>query len=162
MIRKALPTDASRLTEILIFAKRTAYRPIFQADNVSFNEMQILDLALHYRDDVGALEDVYVYDDGIVRGMIHISRKSETVWELNELYVDPFFQRQGIGKHLVNAFLSMAIDHKVSNTYLWVLEKNAVARIFYESFGYQWDGTKALQSGTKEYILKYTLTCCEF
>ncbi len=29
-IRKAAPGDASRLAEILIFAKRAAYRPIFR------------------------------------------------------------------------------------------------------------------------------------
>lgn len=45
MVRKATKMDASRLAEILIFAKRTAYRPIFQDDLVSFNEMQVLDLA---------------------------------------------------------------------------------------------------------------------
>lgn len=46
MIRRAEIKDASRLAEILIFAKRTAYRQIFNNDNVSFNEMQVLDLAL--------------------------------------------------------------------------------------------------------------------
>ena len=44
-IRKAEKKDASRLAEILIFAKRTAYRPIFENDYVSFQEMQVLDLA---------------------------------------------------------------------------------------------------------------------
>lgn len=44
MIRRAEIKDSSRLAEILIFAKRTAYREIFKNDNVSFNEMQVLDL----------------------------------------------------------------------------------------------------------------------
>ena len=35
MIRAASKKDASRLAEILIFAKRMAYRPIFQNDIVS-------------------------------------------------------------------------------------------------------------------------------
>ena len=51
MLRAALPADASRLAEIQIFAKRTAFRPIFQNDYVSFQEMQVLDLALSFRDD---------------------------------------------------------------------------------------------------------------
>ena len=39
MIRAAVPADASRLAEIQIFAKRTAFRTIFQNDYVSFQEM---------------------------------------------------------------------------------------------------------------------------
>ena len=42
MIRKATKEDASRLAEIQIYAKRYSYRSIFQNDEVSFNEMQVL------------------------------------------------------------------------------------------------------------------------
>lgn len=42
MLRKAGNMDISRIAEILIFTKRTTYRPIFKNDNVSFNEMQVL------------------------------------------------------------------------------------------------------------------------
>jgi hypothetical protein len=52
MIRKAATKDASRLAEILIFVKRTAYRLIFNNDKVSFNEMQLLNLALAFRDNI--------------------------------------------------------------------------------------------------------------
>lgn len=62
MIRRAETKDSSRLAEILIFAKRTAYRQIFNDDNVSFNEMQVLDLALEFRDKESKLNDVYVND----------------------------------------------------------------------------------------------------
>lgn len=46
MIRKATKEDASRLAQIQIYAKRYSYRSIFQNDEVSFNEMQVLKLAL--------------------------------------------------------------------------------------------------------------------
>ena len=45
MIRRATIADASRIAEILIFAKRTNYRKIFQNDKVSFGEMQVYLLA---------------------------------------------------------------------------------------------------------------------
>lgn len=45
MIRVATIKDASRLAEIQIFSKRKAFRPIFQNDDVSFNEMSVLRLA---------------------------------------------------------------------------------------------------------------------
>lgn len=50
MIRVATIKDASRLAEIQIFSKRKAFRPIFQNDDVSFNEMSVLRLALYYQD----------------------------------------------------------------------------------------------------------------
>ena len=65
VIRPAVPADASRLAEIQIFAKRTAFRSVFQNDFVSFNEMQVLDLALRFRDDPDMRKDVFVWDDGI-------------------------------------------------------------------------------------------------
>jgi diamine N-acetyltransferase len=99
MIRQAERKDASRLAEILIFAKRAAYRPIFKNDEVSFNEMQVLDLALAFRDNEGGVDDLFVYDDGIVKGLIKWGKEenSETYIRIHELYVDTFFQGQGIG-----------------------------------------------------------------
>ena len=40
MIRKAQTKDISRLAEIEVFGKRVAYRPIFQDDDGSFNQIQ--------------------------------------------------------------------------------------------------------------------------
>ena len=107
-IRKAQKKDASRLAEILIFAKRTAYRPIFQNDIVSFNEMQVLDLALYFQNAPESLSGLFVYDDGIVRGLIRIGAPPDlpSSLELKELYVDPFFQGKGAGSRLMKFFLS--------------------------------------------------------
>ena len=67
MLRAAAAADASRLAEIYIFAKRMAYRPIFNDDLVSFNEMQVLPLALDLRDREEARKGLFVWDDGIIR-----------------------------------------------------------------------------------------------
>lgn len=159
MIRKAAAADASRLAEILIFAKRTAYRPIFQDDAVSFNEMQVLDLALSYRNIPEMLEEVYVYDDGIVKGMMkwdgNLSDGPKSIWMLKELYVDPFFQKQGVGRNLMLNFLSSARERQASEACLWVLEKNTVARRFYEAMGFQFNGVRKLEPGTTQYLFKY-------
>lgn len=71
-IRKAAPQDASRLAEILIFAKRMHYRSIFHNDKVSFGEMQVLPLAQEYLENEEKTENVWVYDDEFVKGMIHV------------------------------------------------------------------------------------------
>ena len=43
-IRKAEEKDIPRIAEILVFAKRSAYRPIFQNDEVSFNVITVLNV----------------------------------------------------------------------------------------------------------------------
>lgn len=157
MIRPALKKDASRLAEILIFAKRMAYRPIFQNDIVSFQEMQVLDLALFYRDCPQALTNVAVFDDGIVKGMIHWNQNSdfENTWELIEIYVDPFFQQQGVGTALMKHFLSSANTNGVQTVFLWVLEKNMDARKFYETLGCHNTNIKEEVEHTEQYAVKY-------
>ena len=44
MIRKATMQDVPRIAEIIVFGKRVAYRPIFNNDIVSFNELQVVNL----------------------------------------------------------------------------------------------------------------------
>ena len=71
MIRKATPSDLSRIAEILVFVKRIKYRPIFQNDAYSFGELQVLRVAEKYAES-NILDNIYVYDDGIVKGLNHI------------------------------------------------------------------------------------------
>ncbi len=94
-IRKAETRDLSRIAEILVFVKRINYRPIFQNDAYSFGELQVLNVARQYAAPE-ILGRLWVYDDGIVKGLIHIEGE-----EIRELYVDHFFQGQGIGAQLI-------------------------------------------------------------
>ncbi len=143
MIRKATEEDASRIAEILVFVKRMKYRPIFKDDVYSFVEMQVLPIAKKYIE-AGIIENMFVYDDGIVKGLIHIEGN-----EIVELYVDHFFQGQGIGSALVEY-----AKEQFPITYLWVIEKNIDAIGFYEAHGFHLTSTKKLEEGTTEYIVK--------
>lgn len=161
MIRRAEIKDASRLAEILIFAKRTAYRQIFNNDNVSFNEMQVLDLALDFRDKESELNDLYVYDDGIVKGLIKWGNSDnsdiENSIEIFELYIDTFFQGQGIGSILIKDCIKHAKKHNIRKIFLWVLEKNYNARKIYENHGFKADDLSKFEDGTTEILLRYKL-----
>ncbi len=143
-IRKAVTQDASRIAEILIFTKRMNYREIFKNDEVSFGEMQVYPLAKSYIEDSDKLADVWVYDDGIVKGMLHIE---ET--QIEELYVDTFFENQGIGTEL----MEFAIN-KMNCECLWVLERNKKAIHFYNKFGFKSIGERQKEEGTTEYVIK--------
>ena len=143
-IRKATINDVSRLAEILVFSKRMHYRPIFQNDKVSFGEMQVLPLAQEYIENSEELENIWVYDDEFVKGMIHVEGA-----QIKEFYVDSFFQNQGIGKQLID----FAIQ-KFDVRYLFVLEKNDQAIRFYQKHGFSLTQERQIEEGTTEFIVK--------
>ena len=143
-IRPAEARDISRIAEILVFVKRMNYRVIFREDNFSFNVLQVLTVAQEIADDPGYLPDTWVYDDGIVKGMIRVSKG-----HICELYVDHFFQKEGIGSKLIR----FAIEEKHAK-WLWALEKNIGALRFYERHGFTFLGEKKLEEDTTEYLWK--------
>ena len=141
MIRKATPEDLSRIAEILVFVKRIKFRPIFQDDDYSFGELQVLSVVKQYTE---LLDRIWVYDDnGIVKGLIHIEGE-----EIKELYVDYFFQGMGIGGKLIE-FAKEAYDVR----FLWAIEKNTDAIRFYESHGFRLTEKKQFEEGTTEYLV---------
>lgn len=143
-IRKALLQDVSRIAEISVFTKRMNYRPIFQNDKVSFGEIQVLPLTQEYIADPKKLENIWVYDDEFVKGMIHIENN-----RIQELYVDSFFQNQGIGAALIEYAI-----REFDVRYLFVLEKNVRAIRFYQRHGFALTQNRQLEEGTTEYIVK--------
>ena len=143
-IRKADIKDVSRIAEILVFTKRMNYRPIFQNDKVSFGEIQVLPLAQEYLKNPELLDPIWVYDDEFVKGVLHVEDG-----QIQELYVDSFFQNQGIGAKLID----FAIQ-KCQAKSLFVLEKNAGAIRFYERHGFVLTKERQLEPGTTEFIVK--------
>ena len=143
-IRQANEQDVSRIAEILVFDHRVNFYPIFQDDEYSFGELQVVTVADQYRKDKAALENTYLYDDGVVRGLVRVENG-----EIKKLFVDPFFQRRGIGGKLIE----FAIDEKQADR-LWALEKNTGAIRFYERYGFRLTGEKTFEDGTTEYLVR--------
>lgn len=143
MIRKATKEDASRIAEILVFAKRMKFRPIFQNDVYSFVNLQVLPVAKQYIE-AGIIDHMFVYDDGIVKGLIHIEGN-----EIVELYVDYFFQGQGIGSKLIEF-----AKERFPVSFLWAIEKNTDSIRFYEAHGFRLTSTKKFAESTTEYLVK--------
>ena len=146
MIRQATIRDISRIAEILVFVKRMKFRPIFQDDDYSFNKLQVLTVSKQYSDPE-VLSRIWVYDDGIVKGLIHIVDK-----EIVELYVDYFFQGQGVGSQLMEfAKSNFPVE------YLWAIEKNTDAIRFYLRHGFCLTDQKKYEEGTTEYLVMLKL-----
>ena len=131
MIRQATIEDASRIAEISIFTKRMNYRAIFRNDKVSFGEMQVYPLADSYIHNPQLLQGIWVFDDEFVKGFINIDGK-----RIAELYVDSFFENQGIGGRLLSFAVTKGCDT------LWVLDKNTDAQRFYSHLIFEPKGKK--------------------
>lgn len=148
MLRKAGNRDISRIAEILIFTKRTTYRPIFKNDNVSFNEMQVLK-EIEKLSQPSALDNIYVYDDGIVKATVKIEDIGKKI-KVSEFFVDPFFQGEGIGTKILNTVIE-----KSKEVFLYVLDKNERAIRFYVKMGFKYTGEKEEFLNSGFYMLKY-------
>lgn len=159
MIRYAKKSDISRLAEIEVFGKRTAYRSVFQDDIGSFHDLQVLPIIQEYQRNSRLLDNILVYDDGIVKGIIGGKEPSESseakTIELYGFYVDPFFKGQGIGRALLEHFCLEAERKGKEKICLWVLEDNTFARRFYELNGYVYGNQKAMIEGTQVVDLYY-------
>ena len=147
MLRKATLQDVSRIAEIIVFGKRVAYRPIFNNDFVSFNELQVMDLVEEYRSNPALLDDMIVFDDGILKGVINRKIVGNTI-EICEFYVEPFFKRSGIGHELMEALVKEAKTEGKKRIFLWVIKDNMAARSFYEKNGFEATGEEQLIEGT--------------
>ena len=141
-IRRAAEEDISRIAEILVFAKRMKYRSIFNDDAYSFGELQVIPVAEKYIEN-GFLNNMFLYDDGIIKGLIRIEKE-----EILELYVDHFFQGQGVGSELIEY-----AKEKYQVSFLWTIEKNIDAIRFYEAHGFHLTETRKYEEGTTEYLV---------
>lgn len=143
-IRKAAENDLARIAEIYVFNNRLYYYPIFRDAAFSFGKLQVASYAKEYRQEPGALEHTYVYDDGLLKGFVKVEGT-----EVHKLFVEPAFQSEGIGAALLEfAVRTFGIDH------LWVLEKNTRALAFYARHGFVPTGRLEPEEGTAEWQME--------
>ena len=141
MIRTAKQDDLNRIAEIEVFNYRLKFYPIFLDDEFYFGELQVPNVARRYSD---SLEDIRVWDDGVVKGFILVKGG-----EVRKLFVEPVLQGQGIGAKL----LEYAVEHLDAKT-LWAFAKNTDAIRFYQRHGFRLTGEKQLEDGTSEYLVR--------
>lgn len=141
MIRKAKSDDLNRIAEIEVFNYRLQFYPIFLDNEFYFGELQVPNVANRHTD---SLEDIRVWDDGVVKGFILVRSG-----EIKKLFVEPVLQGQGLGAKL----LEYAVEHMGANT-LWALAKNTRAIRFYQRHGFQLTGERQLEDGTSEYLVR--------
>ena len=155
-IRKARKQDISRIAELIVFGKRTAYRDIFKDDIGSFKDLQVLPVAEEILANRELLESMTVYDDGIIKGVIAAQISGKTA-EISDFYVEPVFKENGIGRALMEHVIMELKESGIQKVFLWVLQENLSARRFYEAFGFRATGETGLIEGTKIVDMYYEL-----
>ena len=139
-IRKATAADLARIAEIEIFNYRLNFYPIFRNDWFYFDELNVPARMEHFRT---VLDELWVYDDGAVKGFVHIDGD-----EVKKLFVEPVLQGQAIGAQLLDYAVGVH-----GARHLWALEKNRRAIAFYARHGFHPTGEKKPEDDTDEYLL---------
>lgn len=140
-IRNAARKDLARIAEMEVFNYRLNFYPIFRSDRFYFQEIQVPKVAARYEN---ALESLWVFDDGVVKGFIQVVEG-----EVKKLFVEPAFQGQTVGAKLLE-FAVARLDAR----WLWALEKNSRAIAFYQRHGFRPTGDKKFEEDTTEYLIR--------
>ncbi|SES25669.1 spermine/spermidine N-acetyltransferase [Gracilibacillus ureilyticus] len=109
----------------------------------------------------------FLYINDEVAGYVKINRstaQSENMGdeslEVERIYVKSNFQKQGLGKYMLNKVMEMAIEEHKEKIWLGVWEKNENAIAFYKKMGFVQTGMHSFFMGTEEqfdYIMTKTL-----
>ena len=109
-----------------------------------------------FRDNPTLVENMLIYDDGIIKGVINRIVIDDAV-EICEFYVEPVFKGNGIGKQLIQQVIIEAQTCRKRKIFLWVIEDNLSARRFYENNGFMPNGKTCLIEGTTKTDMCYEL-----
>ena len=140
-IRKATVDDLVRIAEIFVFNYRLNFYPIFQKDTFYFEDLTVFNMVESFAKE---LDSIWVYDDGVVKGFIQIEKR-----EVRRLFVEPTLQGKSIGADL----LEYGIAEKDVD-FLWVLEKNIKAIVFYKKHGFDTTNKKKYEEDTIEFLVR--------
>ena len=140
-IRQATVDDLVRIAEIFVFNHRLNFYPIFQKDTFYFEDLTVFNMVEIFAKE---LDSIWVYDDGVVKGFIQIEKR-----EVRRLFVEPTLQGKSIGADL----LEYGIAEKDVD-FLWVLEKNVKAIVFYKKHGFDTTNKKKYEEDTIEFLVR--------
>lgn len=148
MIRRAELSDISRMAEISVYGWRNTYRGIISDAELFINRQVDKTIERFKTSILDENRRTFVYQDEtdqIIKAMFGLSDCRDedklSAYELPFIYVEKAFERQGIGKEIIAYFEAEGRAVGKAEYVIWVLEKNGLARRFYEKCGYKTDHT---------------------
>jgi len=104
-------------------------------------------------------EFYFIYSNEELAGYLKLNinnAQSETVGnnslEIERIYIRKKFQKQGLGKYLINKAIEIAIERKKEKIWLGVWEKNENAVLFYKKMEFVQTGTHIFNMGNEEHL----------
>ena len=149
-VRAATPDDAAAIAAINVRSWRHAYRGIIPDSYLA--ELDEAAIARRVREVAdGGTDSILVATDPEVRGFSWLSRSRDDdaapgTAEIVAIYVDPHYERQGIGRTLALASCRVARSQGFTRIGLWVIDENTGARAFYEALDFAPDGSAKTSS----------------
>lgn len=101
----------------------------------------------------------FVYCDHEIAGYLKVNtdeaqseEMGDSSLEIERIYVRKDFQNRGIGKHLLNKAMDVAVQQAKTNIWLGVWDKNEKAIEFYQSKGFVQTGSHSFYMGDEEQV----------
>ena len=135
-VRYAIIEDAQSIAQINVAAWKEAYKGLLPEELLASRKVDEKRINAWKKKIDDKSFTVLVYeDDGEVRGYLSAGSKRDDIQyahELYAIYVDPSFQKQGVGSSLFEEYKKII---KNSSFYLYMLKGNAKASAFYKKMG---------------------------
>lgn len=157
-LRRAGVGDARAIAEIVVLGWQSAYRDILPFDFLAGLSVAAREIAWLMRlEGEGEDDPTWVAEsDRMVVGFVTSGPPRDKdmkpgrpagnpgAAEIHAIYVTPDSWRKGAGRTLLTAAVDYWRKRGATTLVLWVLEKNAAGRRFYESMGWEPDGAREI------------------
>jgi len=146
MLRLATVEDVETIATIHVRAWQTAYEGIVPAEHLASLSIQeranLWRRIISERYSTVLLAVVPRGEVGFISFGPSRDKDEKEKAEIYAIYVLPEFWKQGIGRELLDEAERKVEDNNFIAVTLWVLEKNALARRFYEGGGFRLDAAR--------------------
>jgi diamine N-acetyltransferase len=167
-IKKCTREDLRKLQEI----SYETFNETFKHQNSPENMNAYLEKAFNLKQLEEELSNIYsqfffVYFNNEVAGYLKVNTNDaqseemgEESLEIERVYIKNRFQKNGLGKYLLNKAMEIAVERNKKKIWLGVWEKNENAIAFYKNMGFVQIGAHSFYMGDEEqmdFIMTKTL-----
>ena len=133
-VRHAEQEDAKKIHNVALKSWKNAYSHILSNNAIEevINEWYSIE---SLKEDIEHPSFFIAEKNSEIVGFVHATQK-EGIAQLHRIYVDPEYQRQGIGSSLYNKMES-ELPSKTEELHLEVLKQNKSGKQFYKKQGFQ-------------------------
>lgn len=159
-IKKCNCEDLERLQEISI----ETFNDTFKDQNSPENMNAYLERALNLKQLESELSNIstqffFIYFNNEVSGYLKVNtddaqteEMGDESLEIERIYIRNKFQKQGLGKYLLNKAIKIAMERNKKKIWLGVWEKNENAITFYKKMGFIHTGAHSFYMGDEKQI----------